>query len=147
MAGYLHDGASRRATWLRTGDLGVLDEQGRLFVTGRLKDLLIVDGRNFYAHDVEHALRGLPELKPGRAHAFARAGKRREDIIVAVVGRRGAARDPRCPERVKRRVLARCGLAVDDVVFLPHMPRTPSGKIRRAACERLALAQPRGAGR
>jgi acyl-CoA synthetase (AMP-forming)/AMP-acid ligase II len=55
--------------WLRTGDLGFVDD-GEVFVVGRIKDVIIVNGKNIFAHDVEAAVSRLPGLKAGRAVAF-----------------------------------------------------------------------------
>ena len=55
--------------WLRTGDLGFIDD-GEVFVVGRIKDVIIVNGKNIFAHDVEAAVSRLPGVKPGRAVAF-----------------------------------------------------------------------------
>ena len=72
--GYHRDWAATAACqdgpWYKTGDLGFLND-GELYVTGRLKDLIIVNGRNFYAHDIEAVASSVPGVKPGRAVAFA----------------------------------------------------------------------------
>jgi acyl-CoA synthetase (AMP-forming)/AMP-acid ligase II len=127
------DGGMFRDGWLRTGDLGVLDECGRLYVTGRVKDLLIVDGRNFYAHDLSAAAEDLPFVRPGRTHAFTALVGSRKRVVLLVVprGRVGVGE----VETIRRRVLARCGLGIDDVLFVRRLPRTASGKVRRHACE------------
>lgn len=118
--------------WLRTGDLGALDEDGRLYVTGRSKDLLIVDGRNHYAHDVAEALADLGGVKRGAVHAFTARVSGRKRVVVLASPARGAADG--LDQAIRRRVLARCGLAVDDVLLVPRIPRTSSGKIKRDAC-------------
>src|SRR5918911_1126411 len=87
--GYWHDAASSAATfvdgWLRTGDLGFLRD-GELYVTGRLKDLVIIDGRNHYPQDLELAAEmSHPALRPGCTAAFsvpADAGVEGEQIVL-----------------------------------------------------------------
>jgi acyl-CoA synthetase (AMP-forming)/AMP-acid ligase II len=75
-----------RDGWLCAGDLGFLDEDGDLFVTGRKKDLIIVNGRNFYGHDLAARLDDLPFLQRGQTHVFtlpAAAGG--EQVVVMTV--------------------------------------------------------------
>jgi acyl-CoA synthetase (AMP-forming)/AMP-acid ligase II len=82
-----------RDGWLHTGDLGLLDEHGEIFVTGRKKDLMIVRGRNFYGHDIAVRLDDVPFLQRGQHHVFSIGGDEGEQVIVMTVLDRAATRD------------------------------------------------------
>ncbi len=126
----------------RTGDLGfVVDDD--LFITGRLKDLIIVRGRNVYPQDVEEtATRGQPALATGAAAAFAVDRGRGEEVVLAAEATRQgvtALKDPDAAEALVADVLARVSetheiAPIELVVVKPgRLPRTSSGKIRRSA--------------
>jgi acyl-CoA synthetase (AMP-forming)/AMP-acid ligase II len=129
-------------TYLRTGDLGFLDGAD-LFVTGRLKDLIIIRGHNHYPQDIELTVeRSHPGLRPGGGAAFT-VGESDGDRLVVVqeIDRRfrGDPRDVFAP--VRRRVSEEHGLQIHDIALIPagSMPKTTSGKIRRSACRSLLL--------
>jgi fatty-acyl-CoA synthase len=127
--------------WLDTGDLGFLLD-GEIFVTGRMKDVIIRGGANVHAHDVEEAVvRGLPDLAL-RAVAFAvpRAADLRDEIIVGVEVRRDPLPDG-FAGAIRHAVAEHVGLQVDRVLFLPKgaIPRTSSGKIQRNQARALFL--------
>ena len=131
------------AAYLRTGDLGFTDD-GQLFVTGRLKDLIILAGRNYYPHDLELAAeRSHPSLRPGHAAAFAIGGERREELVVAVeVTRHHRDADNEAVFSAVRRALADREGVLPDVVLLVKqngIPRTSSGKVQRHATRDLLL--------
>ncbi|QFZ18609.1 AMP-binding protein [Saccharothrix syringae] len=138
-SGYLDDPeATARAFrdgWLHTGDLGVrLD--GELHVAGRLKDMIIVAGRNFYAEDVEDVVRAA--LPTGRGRCVAFADHERERIVVALeTGDPAGAAE--LSARVRGLVSARLDLGAVDVHAVPRntLPRTTSGKWQRALTARL----------
>jgi acyl-CoA synthetase (AMP-forming)/AMP-acid ligase II len=127
--------------WLRTGDLGAL-HQGRLLVTGRLKDLLIVDGRNHYPQDVEESLQDVLEcVRRGRIAVFATQGPQGREVAVAVgEHRRDLAPDAALRDEAERLARARVstahGLRLHRLVLVPpgSVPRTSSGKVSRSAC-------------
>lgn len=79
------NGERFRDGWFRTGDLGLLDGEGRLFVTGRIKDLIIVNGRNYYAHDIAAKIEELPFVRRGKTHVFGYNLAGREQVIVMTV--------------------------------------------------------------
>jgi 8-amino-7-oxononanoate synthase len=131
------------AAFLRTGDLGFLDD-GQLFVTGRLKDLVILNGRNYYPQDLELAAeRSHPSLRPGHAAAFAIPGDARERLVVALeVTRHHRETDDAAVFASVRRALAdREGVLPDVVVLVKQngIPRTSSGKVQRRATRAMLL--------
>jgi fatty acid CoA ligase FadD28 len=128
--------------WLRTGDLGFFSE-GELFIVGRIKDLLIVRGRNHYPDDIEATV---TEISRGRSAAIAVLDGPTEELAVIVeVKKRGQnegevavnLRDVR--ERVTSAISNSHGVSVRDVVLVApgSIPITTSGKVRRAACAEL----------
>ncbi|MFI6903814.1 fatty acyl-AMP ligase [Nonomuraea sp. NPDC050394] len=124
--------------WLRTGDLGVIHE-GELYVTGRIKDLIIVDGRNHYPQDIEATVQEACEaVRRDHVAAFAVPGEQGERVVVvAERSRRGLETEPAEVTRLVRAAVARKhDLAVHDVVLAAAgaVPRTSSGKIARRAC-------------
>ena len=124
--------------WLRTGDLGVIYD-GELFVVGRIKDLLIVDGRNHYPDDIEATTQ---EITGGRVAAISVPHDRTERLVVIVeMKNRGSSDEEELRLRaVKQKVTAEIskshGLRVADLVLVPSgsIPITTSGKIRRSSC-------------
>jgi acyl-CoA synthetase (AMP-forming)/AMP-acid ligase II/acyl carrier protein len=123
--------------FLRTGDLGFLHE-GELFITGRLKDLIILCGRNLYPQDLERtAERSHPDLNPccGAAFTVESDGQERLVIVYEVIPRRDP--DVRAvAEAVRRAVAEEHEVELHTLVLLKlgGMPKTSSGKIQRQAC-------------
>lgn len=139
--GAVLDGAG--GPWLRTGDLGVLHD-GRLYVTGRIKDLVIVDGRNHYPQDIEATVQEAhPAVRRDRVAAFSVPGEETERlVVVAERSRQGQAADAgEVGRAVRAAVRGQHGLAVHDFVLTAAgaVPRTSSGKIARRACLRAYL--------
>ncbi|MEU2282672.1 fatty acyl-AMP ligase [Streptomyces sp. NPDC013178] len=132
--------------WLRTGDLGtVLD--GQLLVTGRLKDLIVVDGRNHYPQDVEATAQDAhPAVRRDRLAAFAVPGGSGERVVVVAEHARTTTLAeiglPDLLRSVRAAVSARHGLRLADVVVVPPgtVPRTSSGKVSRALTRERYLA-------
>ena len=125
--------------WLRTGDLGFISG-GELFIMGRIKDLLIVYGRNHSPDDIEATIQ---EITRGRAAAIAVPDKRTEKLVAIIeLKKRGDSPEDAMEKLgiVKREVTSAIsnshGLSVADLVLVPpgSIPITTSGKIRRAAC-------------
>jgi amino acid adenylation domain-containing protein len=133
-----HLAESEEAPFLRTGDLGLL-EAGELYVTGRIKELIIIRGRNHYPHDIEQtAVRAHPALRPGCSAAFGveRDGEERL-VIVQEIGRHAARSQAEdIAAAVRLAVAMEHELRVDAVVLVPQgaVPKTSSGKIQRLAC-------------
>ena len=123
--------------WLRTGDLGVMFE-GELFIIGRIKDLLIVDGRNHYPDDIEATVQ---EITGGRVAAISVQGDFNEQLVAIVeLKTHGSEEDEGKLRAVKREVTTAIkrshSVRVADVVLVApgSLPITTSGKVRRAAC-------------
>jgi amino acid adenylation domain-containing protein/non-ribosomal peptide synthase protein (TIGR01720 family) len=129
--------------FLRTGDLGFL-AGGELFVTGRLKDLIIIRGRNLYPQDVELAAeRSHPALTAGAGAAFSVEMDGEERLVFVSEVARGSGLDvEQIAAAVRRAVAAELEVQVSDVVLVrtATIPKTTSGKIQRRACRESYLS-------
>jgi acyl-CoA synthetase (AMP-forming)/AMP-acid ligase II len=126
--------------WLRTGDLG-FSRSGSLYVTGRIKDLLIVRGVKYFPQDLERtAERVHPAVRPGAVAAVAVSTSARGDRVALI-----AEIDPRHVDveasgrliaAIRRAIADRHGLQLHGVALVPAgtVPKTPSGKLRRYLC-------------
>lgn len=125
------------ATYLRTGDIGFVHD-GELFVCGRLKDMMIVGGRNYYPADIEAVVEAAsPTVRSGCVAAFAvDKGREGEGIVVLAEARR--ANDLPDLEALCREIRKRCQVEVDVLALVPHgtISKTSSGKIARQSCRR-----------
>src|SRR5438477_773318 len=137
MLGYYRDETSTAETirngWLHTGELGYLCD-GELFVCGRAKDIIIVNGRKFHPQDLEWAVDEVAGVRRGRVVAFGISEPGAGDRVVIVVETSGAAFSETLAE-IRRRISDAFGLYVDEVVSVPSgtIARTTSGKVQRAA--------------
>ena len=137
MRGYYKDPESTalaiRDGWLHTGDLGYLSE-GELFVCGRLKELIVINGRKYHPQDLEWSVERLPGVKRGRVAAFG-AGEPPRAVIVAEPA--GTVPAASLIAEIRRIIGDRFGLPLGDVVLVPGgtIGRTTSGKVRRTALQ------------
>ena len=130
--------------YMRTGDLGFFDN-GELFVTGRLKDLIIVRGRNHYPQDLEYSVEeASPLVRAGSLAAFAVDHDGRERVVIVAElerGRRDRAEILAAMDAIRSRLAREHEVAAEAIVFVrPNsVPKTSSGKIQRHACRRQFL--------
>lgn len=152
------EGAPDDATWVSTGDFGAFYE-GDIYITGRVKDLVIVDGRNHYPQDLEYSAQEASKaLRTGFVAAFsvpanqlpdvvfenAHAGLKRdpsdssEQLVIVAERAAGANKMDLAPvaDEIRAAIAVRHGVTVRDVLLTPAgaIPRTSSGKIGRRAC-------------
>jgi fatty-acyl-CoA synthase len=123
-----------RGGWLHTGDLGYL-AGGDLFVCGRAKDLVIVNGLKYHPQDLEWAVDALPGVRRGRVVAFAASQPGAGDRVVIVAEPSGTVASEALTDAIRRRIGALFGLYVDEIRLVPSgtVGRTTSGKVQRAA--------------
>jgi hypothetical protein len=130
-------------SFLRTGDLGFLEGEN-LFVTGRLKDLIIIRGSNYYPEDIELLVeQSHPAFRPGFSAAFQIDTAGEEQLVVTQeLDRRAQGIDVNVLAAVVRQALAEAyNIQAHVVVFLKAgtIPKTSSGKIQRQACKKAFL--------
>jgi fatty-acyl-CoA synthase len=140
MGGFL--ASQNQHGWYDTGDLGYQMENGHVVVCGRVKDVIIMAGRNIYPTDIERAAGRVAGVRPGCAVAVRLdAGHSRETFAVAVES--NAHEDPvevrRIEHQVAHEVLAEVDMRPRNVVVLGPgtIPKTPSGKLRRSTSQTL----------
>ena len=130
-----HDG------WLCTGDLAYL-VNGELVVCGRIKDVIIVGGRNVFPEDIERAVGLLDGVRAGNVIAFGVEGYKGKETVVVVAEVR--TDDPAAVRQsIHHRTLDVCGLPPRDVILVKAgtLPKTSSGKLQRAKCRELYMAE------
>ncbi len=118
--------------WLRTGDCGVLVD-GDLVITGRQKDIIIVNGQNYYPHDIEEIIAQIEGLDLGKvvvAGATPARGQT-EELLVFVLYRQDLESFAPLAAKVRSVVGEHVGLEVDHVLPVSRIPKTTSGKVQR----------------
>ncbi len=122
--------------WVRTGDLGVMHE-GELYITGRAKEIIFVNGQNYYPHDLENIAQRAEGLELGKVVAAGAKprGAQIEQLVVFVL-HRGDMKDflPTATQ-VSRLINENTGLEVAEVIPVKRIPKTTSGKIQRHLLE------------
>jgi aryl carrier-like protein len=122
--------------WLRTGDLGML-KGGSLFITGRAKEIIFVNGQNYYPHDIESIAIRTEGLELGKvvAAGVRPKGASTDDLILFVLHRMDMKEFLPLATQVTRLVNEHTGLEVAHVVPVKRIPKTTSGKIQRHLLE------------
>jgi acyl-CoA synthetase (AMP-forming)/AMP-acid ligase II/acyl carrier protein len=118
--------------WLRTGDCGVfVDDQ--LVITGRQKDIIIVNGQNYYPHDIEEIIAQIDGLDLGKVVVAGAnpSGKQTEELLVFILHRQDLESFVPLADQVRNIVGEHAGLEVDYVIPVPRIPKTTSGKVQR----------------
>jgi fatty-acyl-CoA synthase len=127
-AAVFHDG------WLRTGDLAYTVD-GELVVCGRIKDVIILGGRNVHPQDVERAVGDIDGVRAGNVIAFGTEGRRGKEALV-VVAEAKSEPSPAIRSAVAERVRGAVGMTPEEVVLVRpgSLPKTSSGKLQRSLC-------------
>jgi acyl-CoA synthetase (AMP-forming)/AMP-acid ligase II/acyl carrier protein len=139
--GYFEDPAANAAAftadgWLRTGDLGVI-HGGDLYISGRAKEIIFVNGQNYYPHDLEAIAQRAPGLELGNvvAAGVRLPGEQTEQLVVFVLHRGGMEEFLPLATQVARLVNEQTGLEVAEVIPVKRIPKTTSGKVQRHLLE------------
>jgi len=141
-----HVAGTGEGPFLRTGDLGFLCD-GQMFVAGRIKDMMIVRGTNYYPQDIEDCVEAAAdELQPSGAAAFSLEDGNGERVVVVAEVKRSAMRnlDRRMViAKIRARVLEQHELGLADLVLIRQgsLPKTSSGKVQRTQARQLYLAR------
>jgi acyl-CoA synthetase (AMP-forming)/AMP-acid ligase II len=155
-AGYWHNAAATAETfaatiageggapWLRTGDLGFLDAAGEIYVTGRIKDVIIIYGNNHYPQDIEATMQSShPALRPNCGVAFSYVDHRGLEKLVLVQEVERTQRHQVSTDEIEKRIREAISnehdIAVHEIVLIRpgSIPKTTSGKIQRRLTRQL----------
>ena len=147
MHSYFRDEESTRAClsddgWLDTGDMGYMSS-GYIFIVGRAKDMIIINGRNHWPQDIEWAVEQLPGFKSGDIAAFAITGPSGEETPAVLVHCRVSDNEERgrLRDEIRERVRAITGISpVVELIPPRTLPRTSSGKLSRTKARNLYLS-------
>jgi acyl carrier protein len=144
--GYFEDAAANAAAftadgWLRTGDLGLI-HGGDLYISGRAKEIIFVNGQNYYPHDLEAIAQRAPGLELGKvvAAGVRVPGEQTEQLVVFVLHRGGMEEFLPLATQVARLVNEQTGLEVTEVIPVKRIPKTTSGKVQRHLLEESYVA-------
>ena len=128
--------------WLDTGDMGYMKE-GSLYIIGRVKDLIIINGKNHWPQDIEWAVEQLDDLRSGDTAAVSIPGERNEEIpaILVQCRTRDQAERTEMENRIKDTVHSMIGISPVVALIPPRsLPRTSSGKLSRVKARKQYLA-------
>lgn len=131
-------------SFFKTGDLGFLDDKGELYVTGRIKELIIVRGKNYYPFDIEWTLfQSIPEIRKGCVAAVGidKNGSEELHIIAEIKSKIEIESYPDVCKQITREVTKHCGLSPSKVMLVApdSVPKTSSGKVQRLKAKELYL--------
>ncbi|ACB52425.1 AMP-dependent synthetase and ligase, probable acyl-CoA synthase [Crocosphaera subtropica ATCC 51142] len=141
---YLAD--TKEGTFLRTGDLGFLHD-GELFVTGRLKDVIIIRGHNYYPQDIELTVENShPAIRPNNCVATSITHEEEEKLLIIAEIKRKFLQKLNLEEtitKIRANISQNHGIQTDNIVLVKQgsIPKTSSGKIQRQACKQAYLEQ------
>jgi fatty-acyl-CoA synthase len=144
MAGYYRqpeaNAESFDGEWLRTGDLAYLVD-GDMVMCGRIKDVIIVGGRNVYPQDIERAVGTVEGIRAGNVIAFGIPGRAGKERVVVVAETRTDETDP-IRRAVSERSVASAGVPTSEVCLVKPgtLPKTSSGKLQRSLCRQQYLS-------
>ncbi|MCC2115055.1 amino acid adenylation domain-containing protein [Bacillus halotolerans] len=119
--------------WIKTGDLGFISENGNLVVTGREKDIIFVNGKNVYPHDIERVAIEMEEVDLGRVAACGVYDQktRSGDIVLFVVFKKSPEKFAPLVKEIKKHLYKRGGWSIKEVLPIRKLPKTTSGKVKR----------------
>ncbi len=136
-SGYIGDETATRESksndgWLKTGDLGYMAD-GELYVCGRIKDVIIVSGKNYHAHDLENAAAEVNGVRTGNVVAFSSKNHDGESLVV-IAETRNEQRSAELGKEIRNHLAKTIGISPDHVMVVPPatLPKTSSGKLKRS---------------
>ncbi|HEY7159813.1 MAG TPA: AMP-binding protein, partial [Acidobacteriota bacterium] len=135
--GYIGDETATKESksndgWLKTGDLGYIAD-GELYVCGRIKDVIIVAGKNYHAHDLESTAAEVNGVRTGNVVAFSSKNQDGESVVV-IAETRNEQRSAELGKEIRNHLAKTIGLSPDHVIVVPPatLPKTSSGKLKRS---------------
>jgi acyl-CoA synthetase (AMP-forming)/AMP-acid ligase II len=130
---------------MRTGDLGFFDDEKNLFITGRIKELIIIRGQNYYPQDLEEtAEQACEQLRPSCGGAFSIDHKNEEVLVLVYELKRKYSKTANHDEIrfvIKDTFAKKYGLTIHDIVLIEtsSFPKTSSGKLQRRLAKQMYL--------